>query len=119
MRKHPKAGALAAGFAAGTVTGLFGGGGGMLMVPALTLLTDTQEDSIFPTSLSIMLPICIVSLIMTALGGTVPWQEAVPYLLGSGAGGILAAILGRRIPTGVLHRMLGILILWGGIRYLW
>ena len=118
MKKCPKAGSLAAGFGAGSVTGLFGGGGGMLMVPALTLLTDTKDSQIFPTSLSIMLPICIVSLFMTGRSGSIPWEQALPYLLGSGAGGIFAAIFSRKIPTTLLHRLLGILILWGGIRYL-
>jgi len=46
-------------------------------------------------------------------------MESVPYLLGSAGGGLLAALWGRWIPTGLLHRLLGILILWGGIRYLW
>jgi len=118
MTKHPKAGCTLAGFAAGTVTGLFGGGGGMLMVPALTLLTDIDENSIFPTSLSIMLPICVVSLIAAAWGKDIPLAQALPYLLGSAGGGLLAALWGRKIPTGLLHRLLGILILWGGIRYL-
>lgn len=119
MGKHPKAGALTAGFAAGCVTGLFGGGGGMLMVPALTLLTETEEDRIFPTSLSIMLPICVVCLITTAWETEIPWLKALPYLIGSAGGGLLAAGFGRKIPTGLLHRLLGILILWGGIRFLW
>lgn len=119
MTKHQKAGSTLAGFAAGTVTGLFGGGGGMVMVPALTLLTDIDEDNLFPTSLSIMLPICVVSLITTAWGTDIPIMESVPYLLGSAGGGLLAALWGKRIPTGLLHRLLGILILWGGIRYLW
>ena len=40
-----------AGFCAGGVTGLFGAGGGMILIPLLTLLTNTEEDSLFSTSL--------------------------------------------------------------------
>ena len=37
---------LLAGAAAGTVTGLFGAGGGMILVPALGLLTDLEEETL-------------------------------------------------------------------------
>ncbi len=107
-----------AGFAAGSVTGLFGAGGGMILVPLLCWLTDIEDDAIFPASVSIILPICLVCLLFRARTGELPWQEAMPYLIGSGIGGILAGILGKRIPSLWLHRVLGAMILWGGIRYL-
>ena len=119
MGKNRKTGFLSAGFSAGSVAGLFGAGGGMVLVPLLTLLTTVPARSVFPTSLSIMLPICLVSLVATALTNGLPWGEALPYLIGSTLGGILAGIFGNRIPLAWLHKGLGILILWGGIRYLW
>ena len=107
-----------AGFGAGIVNGLFGAGGGMLLIPLLTLLTDLDDNEIFPASISIILPICIVSLWISAFKQTIPWGSALPYLAGSAIGGILAGIFGKRIPVKWLHKALGILILWGGIRYL-
>lgn len=107
-----------AGIGAGAVNGLFGAGGGMVLVPLLTWLTKLDDEEIFPASVSIILPICLVSLSLTFERNTVPWTTAVSYLIGSAVGGILAGILGRRIPTVWLHRILGILIIWGGIRYL-
>ncbi len=105
-----------AGLGAGLVTGLLGAGGGMVLVPLLTLLTNLKEDEIFPASIAIILPVCLVSLWM---GGRLEVRAALPYLLGSAAGGVFAGIWGRRIPAKWLHRGLGVLILWGGIRYLW
>lgn len=107
-----------AGTAAGAVNGLFGAGGGMVLVPLLTSMTDMEDDDIFPASVSIILPICIVSLSFGALNGVFAWKEAFPYLIGSAAGGVLAGLLGRKIPVSWLHRGLGLLILWGGVRYL-
>ena len=118
MKSHPKLRLWIAGGAAGTVAGLFGAGGGLVLVPLLTLLTDLPEASIFPTSLSVILPVCIVTLITAAFTEPLPITQALPYLAGSALGGIAAGRWGRRIPTLWLHRALGILILWGGIRYL-
>ena len=111
-------GLMAAGFAAGCVTGLFGGGGGMVLIPMLTLVSIFTEEEIFPASISIILPVCVVSLLFTAAHGNLIWRDAIPYLLGSALGGIAAGKWGRFIPAKWLHRGLGILILWGGIRYL-
>lgn len=113
----PYLGIALAGALAGAVNGLFGAGGGMVLVPLLTILAKLPEQAVFPASVSIILPICLVSLVITYFTGNIAWKEALPWLLGSTAGGILAGIWGRRIPVKWLHRGLGILILWGGIRY--
>lgn len=110
---------ILAGGIAGAVAGLFGAGGGMVLVPLLTSFGGLLEEEIFPASLSIILPICMICLFMTAVDSGLPWREAFPYLLGSAGGGVLAGIFGKKIPAKWLHRGLGILILWGGWRYLW
>lgn len=118
LRARSKWGIIIAGAAAGTVSGLFGAGGGMILVPLLSALTDTEDDQIFPTSVSIILPICVVILLsrFNEIATAIP--TALPYLLGSIPGGVLAGITGKYIPTKWLHRGLGLLIIWGGIRYL-
>ncbi len=108
-----------AGAAAGTVNGLLGAGGGMVLIPLLSATGDFAEAEIFPASVAIILPLCIVSLTVSSLHGQLPWQAALPYLLGSIPGGFLAGMLGKRIPVKWLHRLLGIVIIWGGARYLW
>lgn len=118
MKSKEIVGACVAGACAGAVTGLLGTGGGMILIPLLTLLTKTDDEAVFPTSVSIILPICLVSLVLQAQYNTTPWQQALPYLIGSALGGLAAGIWGRRIPTSWLRRLLGIFVLWGGIRYL-
>lgn len=107
------------GCVAGIVNGLLGAGGGMILVPMLSASHALQEQEIFPSSVSIILPLCVVSLAVTGFQSQLPWREALPYLLGSIPGGIMAGLWGRKIKISWLHRALGILILWGGIRYLW
>jgi len=112
-------GLMAAGACAGAVNGLFGAAGGMVLIPLLTLLTKLEGQSLFSASICIILPICLVSLGFTWLRQGLDFTTALPYLLGGGAGGFLAGKFGQRIHLKWLHRALGILILWGGIRYLW
>ncbi len=106
-----------AGGAAGLINGLLGAGGGMVLVPMLGEKSGLSEEERFPASVAIITPICIVSLLFSP-----QWQltfsQILPYLIGSAGGGIIAGLFGKRIPTVWLHRILGVLILWGGIRYL-
>lgn len=107
-----------AGLGAGAVSGMFGAGGGMILVPLLGLMDSLRDEEIFPSSVCIMLPICITSLLFIASGDPLPLKNALPYLIGSMVGGILSGLFGKKIPTKLLHRVFGCLILWGGIRYL-
>ncbi|MBQ7415576.1 MAG: sulfite exporter TauE/SafE family protein [Oscillospiraceae bacterium] len=106
-----------AGAAAGCINGLFGAGGGMVLVPILNTSNAFSAEEIFSSSIAIILPICMVSL-LTGSGGNLPWQDAWPFLAGGIPGGLLAGLLGKRIPTVWLHRFLGAMILYGGFRYL-
>lgn len=118
MRKRKYFGAVLAGLAAGAVNGVFGGAGGMVLIPLLQLWTDIDEDALFPMSVGVMGPVCLLSLWIASRSAPLPWAEAMPYLIGSVGGGVLAGIFGRRIPTVWLHRIFGAMILWGGVRYL-
>ena len=112
-------GAALAGFLAGIVNGIFGGAGGMVLIPLLGLWTAVQPEELFPISGGGMLPVCLFSLWLISRTGPLPWLDALPYLLGSAAGGVLAGTVGRKVPTLWLHRSFGVLLLWGGVRYLW
>ena len=104
------------GLAAGTVNGLMGAGGGMLLLPLLGKISQIPEKSRFPTGLAIMLPISITTLLFTP---EIDWTGFLPWLPGSAIGGLAAGLFGKRIPTAWLHRLLGLLMIFGGVRYLW
>ncbi len=109
---------ILAGAAAGAVNGLLGAGGGMVLVPMLTKSDKLEQKEVFPASVAIIAPLCVVSLAVSSRGTQIPWAAALPYLLGSVPGGILAGIGGKKIPVKWLHRALGFMILIGGVRYL-
>lgn len=107
-----------AGLGAGAVNGLFGAGGGMVLVPLLSGLSDLDDEEIFPASVCVILPLCVISLLLSPGWGAFHFSDALPYLFGSVFGGVTAGFWGKHIPTLWLHRGLGALIIWGGLRYL-
>ncbi len=115
MERTQKIRLVIAGFCAGAVNGLLGAGGGMILVPLLIVLCRLPEEAVFPTSVAIMLPVCFVSLLCSD-APMPPMQLLLPCLAGSALGGLIAGKI--KIPTIWLHRILGIFILWGGIRQL-
>lgn len=106
------------GILAGAFTGIFGSGGGLILVPLLSLLCTSRDQDIFGMSLSITLPMSAAVLLVSTLQVPLPYQPAMPFVIGGIIGGVLAVRLRRFIPEAVLHKALGILILWGGIRFL-
>lgn len=106
-----------AGTAAGAVNGLFSAGGGLVLVPLLGKKVGLTEQERFPASIAIIAPVCVTSLIISGKWQLSFW-EILPYLLGSAVGGVAAGLWGRCIPTVWLHRFLGGIIIWGGIRFL-
>ena len=119
MNLSKKTGATISGTAAGATNGLFGAGGGMVLIPLLSALAGITGADLFPNSVTVILPISLVTLSVTALGTPLPWPEAIPWMIGSAVGGILAGHFGKKIPVKWLHRVLGLLILYGGVRYIW
>lgn len=117
MHMRNKFRSILAGAAAGAINGLFGAGGGMVLVPLLGSGGEFTQEEVFSSSIVIIMPICIISLIFSA-NGNLPWRDAWPFLLGGIPGGLLAGYFGRKIPIVWLHRILGVLILYGGLRYL-
>ena len=58
---------LLTGAAAGLVCGLFGAGGGMVLVPLLVRFCRMESKTAFASALSVMLPVSRVSLAVHAL----------------------------------------------------
>ncbi|MBQ6430620.1 MAG: TSUP family transporter [Oscillospiraceae bacterium] len=117
LKKHRLA-PLLSGAAAGIANGLFGAGGGMLLLPLLAKTTDLRQHELFACSVCIILPLSLVSAGVYLLRGGSFLVGAVPYLIGGAVGGAIAGLMLKKLPTKWLHRVLGAFILWGGVRLL-
>lgn len=107
---------IAIGAAAGLVNGLFGAGGGLLLVPLFMSWCRLPPKSAFATSLAVTLPLSAVSLIVYALRGSLDVAAALPYMLGGIAGGIVGARFMSRLDVKWLRLLLAVFLLYGGVK---
>jgi uncharacterized protein len=84
------------GLAAGFLSGIFGVGGGILMVPALVMILAMEQRLAHGTSLAAIVPIALAGVLGYALDGKVDWAASLFLIIGS-------AGLGARIGTHLLH----------------
>lgn len=110
--------ALAAGAAAGLTNGLFGGGGGSVLVPLLTRLCGLDQRRAFATSVAVILPLCALSAALYWWKGGLDLGEALPYLLGGALGGWAGGKWFRGVKLPWLKRIFGLLLIYGGLRSL-
>jgi uncharacterized membrane protein YfcA len=78
--------ALALGFAAGVLSGMFGVGGGILFVPTFALVLGLTQLSAQATSLAAMIPVVLVGAWRQHRYGNVRWRQALVVGLASLAG---------------------------------
>lgn len=101
---------------AGAVNGLFGTGGGILLVPLLLRAHKLPVQKAFATSLAIILPLSAVTLFVYLRQTPPDLRAALPYLLGGAAGGFLAGKWLKRLPVVWLRRLFGALLIVAGVR---
>ncbi len=95
---RPCAQALAVtGVAAGLLSGLLGVGGGFVIVPALTRFTELSARSVVATSLAVIALASIGGVGAAAWHGTIAWDIAVPFAIGSVSASLLARLIAARV----------------------
>jgi uncharacterized membrane protein YfcA len=101
--------AIALGFAAGVLAGLFGVGGGILFVPTLTLGLGLTQLHAEATSLLAIIPTVIAGTWRQQRYGNVRWRPAVVIGLAA-IGGVEGGVaLAESLPEHALRRLFGVL----------
>lgn len=109
---------LITGALAGLANGFFGAGGGLFLVPLLTGWVGLEERKAFATSVAVILPLSVVSVLVYLKKGEIELLANLPYLIGGAAGGVIAGKVFGRVKMVWLRRVFGLLILYGGVRAL-
>jgi uncharacterized membrane protein YfcA len=102
---------VALGLLAGVLAGLFGVGGGVLFVPALSLALGLDQLTAQATSLLAMLPVVAVGTWRQRKYGHVRLRPALWLGIGGIAGVTAGGFLALSLPEHVLERLFGILLL--------
>ena len=109
---------ITCGISAGIPNGFFGAGGGMLLVPLFCKWAKLPAKSAFATSVAVILPMSLASVIIYLLNYDLSFTAALPYLAGGALGGIVSGLVFKKVSTVLLHKILGIFIIYGGVRSL-
>jgi len=111
--------AIALGFLAGVLAGLFGIGGGILFVPTLALALGLDQLHAQATSLLAILPVVVVGTWRQRRYGNVRFRPALVLGL-AGVGGVLAGgLIAESLPEDTLERLFGVLMLCVAAQIAW
>lgn len=101
--------AVILGLGAGFFSGLFGIGGGVIIVPGLVLWLGLDQHRASATSLTVIVVAATTAALSFAADGDVDWTAALTVLIGSGVAAFVAARAMARIPSVWLARAFVIL----------
>jgi uncharacterized membrane protein YfcA len=111
--------ALAAGFGAGAAGGLFGVGGGLVLIPILTAFFGLTQHRAHGTSLAVIGATALVAVMVYGWHGNVAWGTAAIVALAS----IFTARIGARLTTRFsphgLARVFAVFLFLVALRMLW
>ncbi len=91
------------GIAAGALSGMFGIGGGTIIVPALVLWVGMQQKLAAGTSVAAILPTAITGAISYGVQGNVDWIAALCLAVGIVAGAQVGSYLLQKLPIGAIQ----------------
>lgn len=101
---------IGVGLLAGLLSGLFGVGGGTVIVPLLVLLLKFDQRLAAGTSLAAIVPTATVGVISYAVHGSVAWIPALILALG--------AVVGAQIGTWLLPKLSQTVLRWSFVGFL-
>ena len=106
------------GLVAGFLSGLFGVGGGILIVPSLVLLLGFSQRLAHGTSLAAVLPIAIASLTTYAFEDKVDWKVGALLAVGAVVGAVVGTHILHRLPHDTLAIAFAVLLVATAVRLL-
>jgi uncharacterized protein len=108
--------AVALGLAGGVLAGLFGVGGGIVFVPALTLGLGLGQLSAEATSLAAIVPVVAVGSFRQNRSGLVEWRSAAIIGACSLVGVLIGAEIALEVPETTLRRAFAAFLLLSAVQ---
>lgn len=99
------------GLATGVLSGLFGVGGGFVIVPALVIFSGMEIHRAVSTSLFVIVLVSISGVASHLLSGnSLSWETTLQFLLGGAAGMWLGGILAKRLKGPTLQKTFSVAV---------
>lgn len=106
------------GLISGICNGLFGGGGGMIVVPMLEKLLKKSPKVSHATAILVILPMSLLSALIYSRSYSIRINEIIPVCIGVTAGGVLGALLLKKISSKILIVIFAVLMAGAGVKLL-
>ncbi|SKC70506.1 sulfite exporter TauE/SafE family protein [Maledivibacter halophilus] len=100
----------------GFVNGLFGSGGGTLLVPGMIFLLKIEEHKSHATAISIILPLTIISTYVYFRSGIISYGITFKVAIGGVLGGYVGAKFLNKIPSSILRKIFAIFMIIAAFR---
>lgn len=107
---------LAAGLAAGIISGLFGLGGGVVAVPAALWISQADFHGAKAASLMVIVFGSTIALARHHRAGNVEWTQGLRLAGGGVAGSILSSLIAKDVSGTALGTAFGVLMIAVGLR---
>ena len=104
------------GAVAGFIAGLFGVGGGILIVPGLVLWLGLTQYEASGTSVATIVASALAGAVTFVAAGKVDWVAAAALFVGAGIGAYLGGRFLERVPEHVLAAAFAVLLFVAGVR---
>jgi len=104
---------------AGIVNGFLGTGGGIVLMYALSMLPEKDDNAIrdrFATLIAVILPLSLISALV--YGKSADLKPAVPYLIPGILGGITGAFLLDKLSIKLVKKLFALMVIWAGMNFL-
>lgn len=104
------------GLIAGTISGLFAAGGGMIVVPTLIHLFKIEDSKARATSVFVILPMVVASGVFYYKNDYVDWNLGIKCAIGGIIGGIIGAKLLKKISTKTLRILFIVFLIYTSVK---
>lgn len=106
------------GTVSGVLSGLFGAGGGAILIVALERFLGLSTHEAHATTVAVVLPMAVVSAViyLTQHASSINYLGVVLVSIGGLAGGYIGATYFKKLSGKVLHWVFGVFMMIAGIR---
>ena len=107
---------IGVGLSTGFLSGLLGVGGGVVMVPLMTVLLGIEQHLAQGISMLVIIPTSLVGIWQLHKKKLVDYKSAALFAVGSIIGAIISSNIVPYIAGDDLKRMFGVFIIYSGVR---